>query len=176
MNVIESLKNFFKRFRKGESEEQKLLTSGQTTSEKNWREELVKNSQINQPLNFERDDGSTLSLIPRMLQNGKQECETIINEKTGNMVKIPVYTVINENHQQGAQILAHRILLDINIEQLKSFQQDEIQFFANDLLSKERIERVVNQYEKYAGGMYRNQNTRNAYKVKNRWYCRNFET
>ena len=162
MNVIESLKNFFKRFRRGESEEQKLLTSGQSEPERNWREELVKNSQINQPLNFQRDDGSTLSLIPRMLQNGEQEYETIRNELTGNMIQIPVYTVVNENSQQGAQILAHKILLDITVEQLQNFQQDEIHFFANDLLSKERIEKVVNQYEGYAGGMYREQHTRNT--------------
>ena len=162
MNVIESLKNFFKRFRRGESEEQKLLTSGQSEPKRNWREELVKNSQINQPLNFQRDDGSTLSLIPRMLQNGEQEYETIRNELTGNMIQIPVYTVVNENSQQGAQILAHKILLDITVEQLKNFQQDEIHFFANDLLSKGRIEKVVNQYEGYAGGMYREQHTRNT--------------
>lgn len=99
MNVIESLKKFFKRFRNGESKEQKLLTSGQSISESKWREELVKNSKINQPLNFQRDDGSTLSLIPRMLQTGEQECEVVINKKTGNMVKIPVYTIINENNE-----------------------------------------------------------------------------
>ena len=162
MNVIESLKNFFRRFGRKENDEQKLLTAGQSEPERNWREELVKNSQINQPLNFQRDDGSTLSLIPRMLQNGEQEYETIRNELTGNMAQIPVYTVVNENSQQGAQILAHKILLDITVEQLQNFQQDEIHFFANDLLSKERIEKVVNQYEGYAGGMYREQHTRNT--------------
>ena len=162
MNVIESLKNLFRRFGRKENDEQKLLTAGQGEPERNWREELVKNSQINQPLNFQRDDESTLSLIPRMLQNGEQEYETIRNELTGNITHIPVYTVLNENNQEGVQILAHRILLDIPVEQLKKFQQDEIHFFANDLLSKERIEKVVNQYEGYAGGMYREQHTRNA--------------
>ena len=165
MNVIESLKDFFKRFRKDENEQQKLLTSGQIGLETNWKEELVKKSQTNLPLNFQRDDGSTLSIIPRMQLNGEQEYETIKNELTGNITQIPVYTVVNENSQEGAQILAHKILLDITVEQLQNFQQDEIHFFSNDLLSKERIERVVNQLEGYAGGIYRNQSTRNAYTV-----------
>ena len=139
MNVIESLKNFFKRFGKKESEEQKLLTSGQTASESNWREELVKKSKVNEPLNFQRDDGSTLSLIPRMQLNGEQEYELIRNEKTRNLVRIPIYTVINENYEQGAQILSHRILLDMTVEQLRNLQPDELRFFSNDLLGKERM-------------------------------------
>lgn len=165
MSVIESLKNFFKRFRKGESEEQKLLTSGQTGLETNWKEELVKKSQTNLSLNFQRDDGSTLSIIPVMQLNGEQKYKTIRNELTGNMTQIPVYTVVNENYKDGAQMLAHCILLDITVEQLQNFRQDEIHFFSNDLLSKERIEKVIKQYEGYAGGMYRDQNTRNTYKI-----------
>ena len=106
-----------------------------------------------------------------MQLNGEQVYETIRNELTGNMIQIPVYTVVNENYQEGAQMLAHKILLDITVEQLQNFRQDEIHFFSNDLLSKERIERVIKQYEGYAGGMYRDQNTRNAYKIKNKWCC-----
>lgn len=162
MNVIESLKNFFKRFRKGESEEQKLLATGQTATESRWREDLTNKSQTNEPLNFQRDDGSTLSLIPRMQLNGEQEYEVIRNEMSGNIMQIPVYMVVNENYEEGAQVLSYKILLDMNVEQLRNLQPDECRFFSNELLDKERMKKIVTEYEGYAGGMYREQNTRNT--------------
>ena len=80
--TLQNPKNFFKRFKRNKKREQKLLTSDQNVSESKWREELIKNNQINQPLNFQRDDGSTLSVIPRILQNGEQECNlNIIKNK-----------------------------------------------------------------------------------------------
>lgn len=168
MNVIESLKNFFKRFRKGESEEQKLLTAGQTSTESKWKEELVRNSQVREPLRFQRDDGSIITLTPRMQLNGEQECKVIKNEKTGNLVRIPIYDIPNEEYKPGeVQILAHEILLDMTVEQLQNMQPDEISFFSNDLLSQKRLKRVLDEYSGYAGGIGRKPNTRRTNKDTN---------
>ena len=168
MSVIESLKSFFKRFRKGESEEQKLLTSGQAETENTWKENLAKLRQLSEPLSFQRDDGSVLTLTPRMQLNGEQEYETIRNEKTGNIVRIPIYDVNNEEYTPGeVQMFSRKILLDMTVEQIRNMELDEIIFFSNDLLSQKRLKRVLDEYGGYAGGIGRNPKTRRTYKNKN---------
>ena len=168
MNIIESLKNFFKRFRRGESEEQKLLTEGQTGPESTWKENLAKQSQVNEPISFQRDDGSILTLTPRMQLNGEQECEVIRNEKTGNLVRIPIYEVPNEEYKPGeVQLFSRKILLDMTVEQIRNMELDEIIFFSNDLLSQKRLNKVLNEYGGYAGGIGRKPNTRRTYKNTN---------
>lgn len=161
MKAIDKLKEFFRRFKK-ENETQKLLTSGQDYTGKTWREELVEKSKSIENLKFQREDGSILTLIPTMQPNGEQAYEMIENEMTGKKNFIPIYTIINEQNEQGAQILGNKILLDMNLDRIKNLQPDELKFFSNVLLSEERINRVINQYEGYAGGMYRDQRTRKA--------------
>lgn len=165
MKAIDMVKDFFRRFKKKENEQQKLLISGKNSNGRTWREELVEKSKSIENLRFQRNDGSILTLIPRIQENGEQACDVIKNEFSGVINSIPVYTIMCEQNGQGAQILGNKILLDMNLERIKSLNPDELDFFSNVLLSKSRVDKIINQYEGYAGGMYREQETRKIKKV-----------
>ncbi len=165
MKAIDMVKDFFRRFKKKENGQQKLLTSGKNPSGRAWREELVEKSKGIENLKFQRNDGSILTLIPIIQENGKQACDVIKNEFSGVINSIPVYTIMCEENGQGAQILGNKILLDMNLDRIRSLNPDELDFFSNVLLGKGRVEKIINQYEGYAGGMYRDQETRKTKKI-----------
>lgn len=59
---------------------------------------------VNELISFQRDDGSILTLTPRMQLNSEQEYEVIRNEMTGNLVRIPIYEVSNEEYKSSTVI------------------------------------------------------------------------
>lgn len=173
MKIIEKLKNLFKRnnkenqaqnqlqptgYRWSYIESQKLLHPEQNYNNRDsWRDSLkVDDKPIIETLKFTRADGSVLTLTPRMQMNGEQECEIVNNYMKGIVERIPRYIVESEEFSDGAQILGHNILLNMDINQIKNLNPEEQNFFSNVLLSRDRIKKVVNQYAGYAGLIYRN--------------------
>lgn len=129
MKAIDMVKDFFRRFKKKENEQQKLLTSGKNSNGRTWREELVEKSKSIENLKIQRNDGSILTLIPRIQENGEQACDVIKNEFSGVINSIPVYTIMCEKNEQGAQILGNKILLDMSLDRIKGLNPDELDFF-----------------------------------------------
>lgn len=136
MKWLDRIKQFFNRKNKVET-----LPEAQSNY-------IVENKMI-----LNRADGTTIEISPALDRTGNQLYEQVFNDATQQIQYIPKFNIYSEELRSlvDSNILQHTILMDINPEILKN--QYYADYIANQMLSQERMKKVVGEYENYAGGI-----------------------
>lgn len=138
MNIFEKIKQLLF----GKKEIKELLEQTQVQS---YREQ-------NKNIIF-RNDGTEFMLVPILDEKGEQLCEKVWSEyeKTGK--NIPVFNVYSEELKQLSSnrntYNGTRMLIDINPSDLQN--SEFVEYLANNLLNKDRMEKIVTSCYNYAG-------------------------
>ena len=101
--------------------------------------------------NFYREDGSNITISPVLDRTGNQLYEQVLNHRTGELQNIAKYSVYSPEMQQLTGSDIETILIDLDSKLLQDSNYSN--YVVNTLLSPERISKIVNQYENYAGGI-----------------------
>lgn len=98
-----------------------------------------------------RADGTELEIWPQLDRLGNQIYEQVYNSRTNQMQCIPKFTIYADELKDllHSQILSCPVLIDMDPNLLKN--QECLQYIANNMLNKERMQKVINQYKGYAG-------------------------
>jgi len=114
---------------------------------------IVENKMI-----LNREDGTSIEISPVLDRTGNQQYEQVFNNRTQQMQYIPKYKIYSEELKEliNPNILQHTILMDINPEMLKNEYYAD--YIANQMLSQERMSKVIKQYQSYAGGISLDEN------------------
>ncbi|MBE5812428.1 MAG: hypothetical protein E7314_02080 [Clostridiales bacterium] len=113
--------------------------------ENNYNYPIDSNGFINIP----REDGTVLQIMPLMTGDGKQQYQSIVDQKTKEEISIPRYRVCIENEYGGIQ--GHNILMELPAEALQDPQYAE--YIANNMLGQKNMLQVVDYQGGYAGGV-----------------------
>lgn len=111
------------------------------------------NYTVENKMILNRADGTTIEISPALDRTGNQLYEQVFNDATQQIQYIPKFNIYSEELKSlvNSNILRHTILMDINPELLKN--QYYADYIANQMLSQERMKKVVGEYENYAGGI-----------------------
>ena len=138
MNIFEKIKQFL--FGKKEIKE----LPGQTQIQ-NYREQ-------NKNIIF-RNDGTEFMLVPILDEKGEQLCEKVWSEYEKTVKSIPVFNVYSEELKHLSSnrntYKGTRMLIDIDPSELQN--SEFVEYLANNLLNKDRMEKIVTSCYNYAG-------------------------
>lgn len=114
---------------------------------------FIQNSRQPQSFTLQRSDGSEITITQMVDKVGNQLYEQVYSAKDNVMKCIPKYLIsANEitdiiPHSLGTQ----QMLMEIDIELLNnSYYAD---YIANNLLNKERMPKIIQEYANYVGGI-----------------------
>ena len=138
MNIFEKIKQFL--FGKREIKELPEQTQTQSYSEQN------KNIIF-------REDGSQFMLIPMLDRTGNQLYEQVWSEYEKTVKSIPVFNVYSEELRELSPnkntYMGTRILIDMDPTNLRD--SEFVEYLANNVLNKDRMEKIVTSCYNYAG-------------------------
>lgn len=124
---------FFDRFRK--KEEQVVIDNG--------------NRDMYGFENIERQDGSVLKIKALVDKEGKQQYQTVVDQRTGEQISLPQYVIMRINEQN--EFRQDVVSMELVAEALQHPQYSN--WIANDMLSEQNIDRVLNEQYGYVGGV-----------------------
>lgn len=137
MNIFEKIKQFFKR------KEIKALPDKIENNTKDYASEVV----------LTRDDGTIVTIKPRIDRLGNQMYEQIWSDYENEMKCIPKFLVYSEELKKMSSYkdlyMGTDILIDINPSDLQNPEFAE--YLANNVLYKEIMPKIVEEYCSYAG-------------------------
>ncbi|MCI8352207.1 MAG: hypothetical protein HFJ58_01040 [Clostridia bacterium] len=107
--------------------------------------------------NFERSDGTTISISPVLDRVGNQCYEQVFNNRTGEIQNIPKYNIYAEELKElvHPSILNHTVMIDIDYSMLED--QNVANYVVNHMLNKERMGKIIHEYKNYVGGLQKNE-------------------
>lgn len=100
---------------------------------------------------FYREDGSSISITPVLDRAGNQVFEQILNHRTGELQNIAKYCVCSPELRQLTGSDMKTVLMDFDSSFLQN--PDYQNYIVNTLLAPERMQKIIGQYENYAGGI-----------------------
>lgn len=119
---------------------------------KNPETKALPEATSNQSINsFYRDDGSSISITPVLDRTGNQVFEQVLNHRTGELQNIAKYCVCSPELRQLTGSDMKTILMDFDSCFLQN--PDYQNYIVNTLLAPERMQKIIGQYENYAGGI-----------------------
>lgn len=140
MSILDRIKNLFNKNRKALPEPQIQYQNNRN----------IPNNTYFLP----RQDGSTLEITPVLDDLGHQSCEQVYNSRTKQMQTIRKFSIMHDvSHGRTMQ---SEILMDIDPELLNNPKYAD--FIANEMLSEQRISKVINEYGNYAGTIIQSEN------------------
>lgn len=132
---------------------------GRNKKAKETQQPPIVNNRRNNAMNFrtlQRRDGTSIDIMPVLDTLGGQECKPVYNNRTHQGQHIAKFIICSPEVERLGKGNFTTILIDINKELLDS--PEGADWIANGLLSSQRIEKVINEYNGYAGGLVRNEN------------------
>ena len=126
---------------------------------KETEEPQALNNRKNNPMNFrtlQRRDGTSIDIMPVVDSMGNQTYDQVFNSRTNQMQLLPKFVINSPEIEKMGKGSFTTILMDINKDLLDSPEGAE--WISNGLLSSQRIEKVINTYGGYAGGLAINEN------------------
>lgn len=100
---------------------------------------------------FYREDGTTINISPILDKLGNQVYEQVLNHRTGQIQYMPKYNICSEEIRNLTGSDMTNILMDVDIKLLQDPTYSS--YIANTLLGTNRISKIMNEYERYAGGI-----------------------
>lgn len=126
---------------------------------KETEEPQALNNRKNNTMNFrtlQRRDGTSIDIMPVVDSMGNQTYDQVFNSRTNQMQLLPKFVINSPEIEKMGKGSFTTILMDINKDLLDSPEGAE--WISNGLLSSQRIEKVINTYGGYAGGLAINEN------------------
>ena len=112
---------------------------------------LPESTNIQTTHSFYREDGSNIMISPVLDRTGNQVYEQVLNHRTGELQNIAKYSVCSPEMQELTGSDIKTILIDLDSKLLQDSNYSN--YVVNTLLSPDRLSKIVNQYENYAGGI-----------------------
>jgi len=138
MNIFEKIKQFL--FRKNEV---KALPEQTQNYSRDYRTGIV----------LMRKDGTTVTVTPKLDRTGNQLYEQVWSEYERRVKYIPKFLVESEELKELSTnkkaYLGTEMVIDIDPSDLQNSEFAE--YIANNILNKERMEKIVTKYCNYAG-------------------------
>ena len=103
---------------------------------------------------FYRDDGTTINISPILDKLGNQVYEQVLNHRTGEMQYMPKYSISSNELEGIIGCSMTNILMDVDSKLLQDPTYSH--YISNVLLGSNRISKIINEYERYAGGLEMN--------------------
>ena len=100
---------------------------------------------------YYRDDGTSIGISPMLDKLGNQAYETVLNYRTGQLQYLPKYNICSEeiNNIRGCNLTS--IVMDVDSRLLQDPTYSN--YIVNSFLGTDRIYKIFNEYEGYAGGI-----------------------
>lgn len=136
MNIIDKLKDMFNKIFK--KEEQAKALPEAYYPQNNFR-------------TFYRNDGTSIDVMPVLDKLGNQAYEQVLNYNTGEIQYLPKYNISSKELENYIGCDMTSILMDVDKNILDNPQYSD--YIANVFLGTDRMSKIINEYEKYAGGM-----------------------
>lgn len=107
---------------------------------------------------LKRDDGTIVTITPILDRIGNQGYQSIFNRETGKMEAIPMFQVSTDEIKNltRSEMAKQTMLIDIQPQILENAEYAH--YIANELLSDNRVGKIMGQYKNYAGGIYKQSN------------------
>ena len=103
-----------------------------------------------------RKDGTSIDIMPVVDSMGNQTYDQVFNDRTNQMQLMPKFVINSPEVARFGKGNFTTVLIDINKDLLDTPQGAD--WIANKLLSGQRIQKVLQEYNGYAGGLSINQN------------------
>lgn len=120
---------------------------------------LMANNRRNNEMNFkklQRRDGTSIDIMPVLDETGYQKYESVYNNRTHEGQYIAKFIISSQEVERLGKGNFITILMDVDENTLNTLEG--VDWIANGLLSGQRIEKIINTYNGYAGGLTKNQN------------------
>ena len=140
MKIIDKLKEMFSKIFNKE-EQPKALPEANLTQ--------------NNIQTFYRDDGTTINISPILDKLGNQVYEQVLNHRTGQIQYMPKYNISSNELEGMIGCSMTSILMDVDSKLLQNPTYSH--YISNVLLGTNRISKIINEYERYAGGIEMNE-------------------
>ena len=127
--------------------------------EKETEQPPIVNNRRNNVMNFrtlQRRDGTSIDIMPVVDSMGNQTYDQVFNSRTNKMQLLPKFVINSSEVARLGKGNFTTILMDINKDLLDT--PEGANWIANGLLSGQRIEKIINDYNGYAGGLAINEN------------------
>lgn len=100
---------------------------------------------------FHREDGTSFDIIPIVDKVGNQVYEQVLNHASNQIQYLPKYCISSNEVQEINGCNMTSILMDIDRDVLENPQYSN--YIANVFLGAKKIPKIMEEYEKYAGGL-----------------------
>lgn len=127
--------------------------------EKETEQPPIVNDRRNNVMNFrtlQRRDGTSIDIMPVVDSMGNQTYDQVFNSRTNKMQLLPKFVINSSEVARLGKGNFTTILIDINKDLLDT--PEGANWIANGLLSGQRIEKIIKDYNGYAGGLAINEN------------------